>query len=156
HQVPLHSEKVTVWCALWSGGIIGPYFFENEEGVALTVTERAGEPNIDITWKHQGQRGSQPDLQQQRSQDEMKAAHYNEWYCWSINAQAGIQRQQSFNHYDDGPNKHDRTNQGQWRGTYDSTDRHDNYMNLFLAYNMLISFYNIFIIFLFYIILSLH
>ena len=35
HQVPLHSEKVTVWCALWSGGIIGPYFFENEEGVAI-------------------------------------------------------------------------------------------------------------------------
>lgn len=37
HQVPLHPEKVTVWCALWSGGIIGPYFFENAEGVALTV-----------------------------------------------------------------------------------------------------------------------
>lgn len=37
HQVPLHSERVTVWCGLWSGGIIGPYFFENEEGVAVTV-----------------------------------------------------------------------------------------------------------------------
>lgn len=37
HQGPLHSEKVTIWCALWCGGIIGPYFFENEEEVALTV-----------------------------------------------------------------------------------------------------------------------
>ncbi|GFV79658.1 hypothetical protein TNCV_1724831 [Trichonephila clavipes] len=22
----LHPEKLTVWCALWAGGIIGPYF----------------------------------------------------------------------------------------------------------------------------------
>ncbi|GFV99990.1 putative transposase [Trichonephila clavipes] len=28
----LHSEKLTVWCALWAGGIIGPYFFKNDEG----------------------------------------------------------------------------------------------------------------------------
>ena len=26
---PLHPEKVTVWCALWSECVIGPYFFEN-------------------------------------------------------------------------------------------------------------------------------
>ncbi|GFV10046.1 hypothetical protein TNCV_3346821, partial [Trichonephila clavipes] len=26
------SEKLTVWCALWAGGIIGPYFFKNDEG----------------------------------------------------------------------------------------------------------------------------
>ncbi|GFV03324.1 uncharacterized protein TNCV_4019211 [Trichonephila clavipes] len=29
---PLHPEKLTVWCALWVGGIIGPYFFKNDEG----------------------------------------------------------------------------------------------------------------------------
>lgn len=28
HEKPLHPEKVTVWCGLWSGGIIGPYFFK--------------------------------------------------------------------------------------------------------------------------------
>ncbi|GFW79381.1 hypothetical protein TNCV_2477881 [Trichonephila clavipes] len=28
----LHPEKPTVWCALWAGGIIGPYFFKNDEG----------------------------------------------------------------------------------------------------------------------------
>ncbi|GFT56110.1 uncharacterized protein TNCV_4625941 [Trichonephila clavipes] len=30
--VELHPEKLTVWCALWAGGIIGPYFFKNDEG----------------------------------------------------------------------------------------------------------------------------
>ena len=29
---PLHPEKITVWCALWSKGVIGPYFFENGNG----------------------------------------------------------------------------------------------------------------------------
>jgi len=28
---------VTVWCGFWSGGIIGPFFFENEQGAAVTV-----------------------------------------------------------------------------------------------------------------------
>ncbi|MCP4491774.1 MAG: hypothetical protein GY820_31375 [Gammaproteobacteria bacterium] len=27
-EQPLHSPKVMVWCALWSGGLIGPFFFE--------------------------------------------------------------------------------------------------------------------------------
>ncbi|GFU19658.1 putative transposable element [Trichonephila clavipes] len=33
----LHSEKLTVWCALRAGGIIGPYFFKNDEGHKVTV-----------------------------------------------------------------------------------------------------------------------
>ncbi|GFY07850.1 hypothetical protein TNCV_4287861 [Trichonephila clavipes] len=33
----LHPEKQTVWCALWAGGIIGPYFFKNDEGHNVTV-----------------------------------------------------------------------------------------------------------------------
>lgn len=37
HQMAMHPQKVTVWCGLWAGGIIGPYFFENEDGVAITV-----------------------------------------------------------------------------------------------------------------------
>jgi hypothetical protein len=32
HKHLLHSVKVTVWCAVSSGGIIGPCFFEDEEG----------------------------------------------------------------------------------------------------------------------------
>ncbi|GFX37144.1 transposable element Tc3 transposase [Trichonephila clavipes] len=29
-ETPLHPEKLTVWCALWAGKIIGPYFKNNE------------------------------------------------------------------------------------------------------------------------------
>ncbi|GFY26627.1 transposable element Tcb2 transposase [Trichonephila clavipes] len=36
-ETPLHPEKLTVWCALWAGGIIGPYFFKNNEGHNVTV-----------------------------------------------------------------------------------------------------------------------
>ncbi|GFV57461.1 uncharacterized protein TNCV_1609061 [Trichonephila clavipes] len=36
-ETPLHKEKLTVWCALWAGGIIGPYFFKNDEGHNVTV-----------------------------------------------------------------------------------------------------------------------
>jgi len=37
HEKPLHSQKVTVWCAVSASGIIGPYFFEIEAGNAVTV-----------------------------------------------------------------------------------------------------------------------
>ncbi|GFV13825.1 putative DD41D transposase [Trichonephila clavipes] len=44
-ETPLHPEKLTVWCALWAGGIIGPYFFKNEEGYNVTVNgDRGIEP----------------------------------------------------------------------------------------------------------------
>ena len=33
HERPLHSSKVTVWCAISSFGIIGPYSFEDEKGL---------------------------------------------------------------------------------------------------------------------------
>ncbi|GFU79268.1 putative transposable element [Trichonephila clavipes] len=36
-ETPLHPEKLTVWCALWAGGIIGSYFFKNDEGHNVTV-----------------------------------------------------------------------------------------------------------------------
>ncbi|GFX18375.1 transposable element Tc3 transposase [Trichonephila clavipes] len=35
-ETPLHPEKMTVWCALWADGIIGPYF-KNDEGHNVTV-----------------------------------------------------------------------------------------------------------------------
>lgn len=37
HQKPLHSPKVTVWAAMSARGIIGPYFFEDGRGRAITV-----------------------------------------------------------------------------------------------------------------------
>jgi len=36
-KTPLHPEKLTVWCALWAGGIIGPYFSKNDDGQNVTV-----------------------------------------------------------------------------------------------------------------------
>ncbi|GFX30729.1 DUF4817 domain-containing protein [Trichonephila clavipes] len=35
-ETPLHPEKLTVWCALWAGGILGPYFLKNDEGHNVT------------------------------------------------------------------------------------------------------------------------
>ncbi|GFW64377.1 putative transposable element [Trichonephila clavipes] len=36
-ETTLHLEKLSVWCALWAGGIIGPYFFKNDKGHKVTV-----------------------------------------------------------------------------------------------------------------------
>jgi hypothetical protein len=36
-QKSLHPKRVTVWCAIWAGGIIGPYFFEDARGNAITI-----------------------------------------------------------------------------------------------------------------------
>ncbi|EFN85184.1 hypothetical protein EAI_06378, partial [Harpegnathos saltator] len=33
----MHPQRVTVWCGFWVGGIIGPFFFENVAGQAITV-----------------------------------------------------------------------------------------------------------------------
>jgi len=39
-NAPLITQKVTVWCAVWSRGVIGPYFLEDEEGKAIIVTSQ--------------------------------------------------------------------------------------------------------------------
>lgn len=36
-EQPMHPRRVTVWCGLWAGGVIGPYFFENAAGNVVTV-----------------------------------------------------------------------------------------------------------------------
>ena len=33
----MHAKRVTVWCEFWSRGIIGPFYFGNEQGEAVTV-----------------------------------------------------------------------------------------------------------------------
>jgi hypothetical protein len=35
---PLHSLKVTVWCAVSSCGIIGPYFFDDDVECVVTLS----------------------------------------------------------------------------------------------------------------------
>ncbi|GFX27292.1 uncharacterized protein TNCV_3341041 [Trichonephila clavipes] len=36
-ETPLHPQKLTVWWALWAGGIIGPNFLKIDEGHNVTV-----------------------------------------------------------------------------------------------------------------------
>ena len=36
-EKPTHTKRVTFWCGFWSRGIIGTFFFENEQGEAVTV-----------------------------------------------------------------------------------------------------------------------
>ena len=37
-EKPKHPKRVTVWCGFWSRGIIGTFFFENEQGEVITVS----------------------------------------------------------------------------------------------------------------------
>ena len=36
-EAPLHPQKVTVWCGFHAGGVIGPYFFVDENDRHITV-----------------------------------------------------------------------------------------------------------------------
>ncbi len=36
-EKPSHSPRVTVWCAVSSKAVIGPYFFQNSAGDAVTI-----------------------------------------------------------------------------------------------------------------------
>ena len=36
-EKPIHPKRVTVWCGFRFRGIIGPFFFENEQEVTVTV-----------------------------------------------------------------------------------------------------------------------
>lgn len=38
HHHQLHPQKCTVWCGVMADRVIGPYFFENEEGHAEKIT----------------------------------------------------------------------------------------------------------------------
>lgn len=52
HEVSLHPKRVTVWCALWAGGVMGPFFFEDaEDESALTVNgERYRDMLVSFFW----------------------------------------------------------------------------------------------------------
>ena len=36
-EKPLYPQRVTVWYGFRTGGIIGPYFFENKPGAAVSM-----------------------------------------------------------------------------------------------------------------------
>ena len=36
-ETPLHLQKVTIWCGFHAGGVIGPYFFVDENDRHVTV-----------------------------------------------------------------------------------------------------------------------
>ena len=36
----MHPQGVTNWCGFWYGGIIGPFFFENEQVSSVTVNDK--------------------------------------------------------------------------------------------------------------------
>lgn len=38
-ESPLHSPKVTAWCAMTANGLIGPFFFEASNGTTVTVNK---------------------------------------------------------------------------------------------------------------------
>lgn len=40
-EAPLHSPKVTVWCAMGAQGIVGPVFVEDATGKTVTVTQES-------------------------------------------------------------------------------------------------------------------
>lgn len=40
HEQPLHAEKVTVWCGVATFGIIGPYFFQENNRTVTVNSER--------------------------------------------------------------------------------------------------------------------
>ena len=49
------SKQVTVWCGFWSRGIIGSFFFKNEEGEAVTANGNRYRAMLDeflFIWQH--------------------------------------------------------------------------------------------------------
>ena len=36
-EKPTHPKRVSVWCGFWFRNLIGPFFFENEQGEAVVV-----------------------------------------------------------------------------------------------------------------------
>ena len=39
HESSLHREKISVWCGLWVGGFIVPYFLRDDQDRHVTVNE---------------------------------------------------------------------------------------------------------------------
>lgn len=50
-QRQMHPERLTAWCGFWSGGVIGPYFFQDEHENTVKVTgERYRDMITEFLW----------------------------------------------------------------------------------------------------------
>ena len=47
---PWHSKKCTAWVAISTHGIIGPFFFEDDHSIAVTVTKERYVPVLEQFW----------------------------------------------------------------------------------------------------------
>ena len=56
-EKPTHLKPVTVWCRFWSRGIIGPFFFENKQGEAVTVNGGRYRAHVEQIFVHKNLRG---------------------------------------------------------------------------------------------------
>ena len=73
---PLHSPKVTVWMAMKrGGGLVGPFFFEDERGVTQTVNaERYQKTALQPFWRELVRRDG-VDIEQQWMQQDGATPH---------------------------------------------------------------------------------
>ena len=54
-EKPMHPKRVTFWCEFWSRGIIGTFFFENEQAdEPLQLMEEKEEDFGDIWFQQDG------------------------------------------------------------------------------------------------------
>ena len=53
NEPSLNGEKMTVWCGLWAGGIIGPYFFCDYQDQHVTVNGNRYRSMITEYFRHQ-------------------------------------------------------------------------------------------------------
>ena len=50
-EYPLHSPKVTAWCALSASGVVGPFFFESPNGTTTTVDQHGYVEVLEKFWR---------------------------------------------------------------------------------------------------------
>ena len=50
-EKPLHSQKVTAWCAFSAKGVIGPFWFQDQDGSTATITKERYTRTLNRFWK---------------------------------------------------------------------------------------------------------
>ena len=65
---PLHSKKCTAWVAISKHDIIGPFFFKDDHGIAVTVTKERYVPVLEQFW---GELDKHEDLDEKESGSSM-------------------------------------------------------------------------------------
>ncbi|KAI4465110.1 transposable element tc3 transposase-like protein [Holotrichia oblita] len=55
-EQPLHSDRVTIWCAVSAHGILGPYFIEADDGTPLIMDQELYKEQVITPFLHDLQR----------------------------------------------------------------------------------------------------